>query len=1175
MLNNLAHPAPHRPPSTDGPAMLSLRLACMPWVLLVSSSAIAGDPLKPVDYNRDIRPILSDACFRCHGPDAKQRKGLKMPLRLDTEDGATADLGGHAAIVREKPDESEVIARITSQDEDRMPPASTGRKLSKVEIDVLTRWIKQGAPYARHWSYSKPIRPALPKVSDAKWGRGDLDRFVMEKLESEGLKPTAEADRPALIRRVALDLTGLPPTIEEVDAFMKDEAPNAYERLVDRLLAKPSYGEYWGRLWLDLARYADSAGYADDPPRTIWAYRDWVVRSFNANMPFRQFTIEQLAGDLLPNPSDDQLTATAFHRNTLTNNEGGTNDEEFRTVAVVDRVNTTMAVWMGTTIACAQCHDHKYDPLSQKEYFQLYAFFNNTEDADRTDESPFLSIYSTEKKKQKTALTGEIASLEAILVNPTPELIASQEKWEQALPTAFNWQALKSIDTVSKAGAASSTLDDGSTLIKSAGKTDVYTISTPITTKSLTAIRLETLPHDSLPGKGSGYGGGNFVVTNVSASITPPESAKPKVRFVRIELPGKAKFLSLAEVEVYKGSDNIALKGEAKQSNTDFDGPAKLAIDGNTNGQYVEAKSTTHTALSDDPWWELDLKVETPIDRVKLWNRTDSGLQFRLAGCRVVLLNDKHEPIWNRTIAEAPNPSAELAISGDRLIEFSSATADYSQASFDAANVLNNAKSKELGWAIGGATTVPHQLTLITKQPVEVESGSTLNLTIEQTSKHENHTIGRFRLDLTDDPSVTQIAKIPVPILAMLNVEFAKRTDAQKAELSRYYLTIAPELKESRERLMTRKKQLADLKPDTTVPIARENTSAAKRKTNVQLRGNFLDLGEEVAEGVPKAFPPLPADGPRDRLALAKWLMNDDNPMTARVVANRYWEQIFGVGLVGSSEDFGAQGDLPSHPELLDWLATELIREDWNLKAFLRLLVTSATYRQSSRVSPEMTHRDPENRLLSRGPRLRLPAETIRDQALAVAGLLSPKIGGPPVKPPQPSSGLSAAFGGKIDWETSTGEDRYRRGIYTSWRRSNPYPSMTTFDAPNRETCTLKRSRTNTPLQALVTLNDPVFVEAAQALARRMNQGDAAIAEKARKGFRLTLARNPSDEEVRRLVRLFETTKATYDIDPAKAEKLATAPLGPLPKGANAAELAAWTVVANVLLNLDETLMKP
>lgn len=791
--------------------MNAKRAAASCVVLAACACGLGGfgaQPEKPqrpatIDFNRDIRPILSNNCFQCHGPDEKERKGS---LRLDTQEGALADLGGHAALVRGKPEESELLRRVTASAGKVMPPRKTGKKLTSQHVELLTRWIKQGAPYARHWAYVKPAPPALPAVKDPLWPRNPIDHFILARLEREGLKPPPEADRLALLRRVALDLTGLPPTLAEAEAFLKDQSPDAYEKVVDRLLQKEAYGEHWARMWLDLARYADSAGYANDPTRVIWAYRDYVIRAFNENKPFDEFTIEQLAGDLLPNATEAQIIATAFHRNTQTNSEGGTNDEEFRTVAVVDRVNTTLTVWMGTSIACAQCHTHKYDPISQKEFFQLYAFLNNTEDNDAADERPLHRFLTEEQKATQQRLQKESAELDNLLRRAGPNLAADEAK--------------KQMD--------------------------------------------------------------------------------------------------------------------------------------------------------------------------------------RLAALR---------------------------------------------------------------------------------------------------------------------------------------------------------------------------RQLHDIKP-VTVPVMRELAAGKQRKARIQFRGNFLDLGEEVGEATPAAFHPVAKDAPLNRLTLARWLMDESNPLTGRVIANRYWELIFGIGLVRTSEEFGSQGELPSHPELLDWLATELHHRRWDLKSFLKLLVTSATYRQSSRVVPELVERDPENRLLARGPRVRLSAEMVRDQALFVSGLLSQKMHGPSVKPPQPSLGVSAAFGGTIDWKTSEGEDRHRRGLYTEWRRSNPYPSMATFDAPNREICTVRRARTNTPLQALVTLNDPVFVEASQALAGRMIQGGTTPAERVRHGFQLCLLRPPSENELERLVRLFEEIRTGLAKEPAKAKQIATNPLGPTPPMSDVTESASWTVVANVLLNLDEMFLK-
>lgn len=1141
--------------------------------------ALGGEKTsRPIDFNREIRPILTHACFTCHGPDANKRKGVSKPLRLDTQEGALADLGGYSAIVKGKPEESELIERIGSKDPDVvMPPAGVGKRLSEKEIDLLADWIRQGAVYAKHWAYVKPVAPVLPEVKNTGWPKNPIDFPILARLEREGLAPSPEADRSVLIRRLSLDLTGLPPTLEETERFRNDSAPDAYESLVDRLLSKPAYGEHWAREWLDLARYADSSGYADDPPRTVWAYRDEVIRSFNQNKPFDRFTLEQLAGDLLPNPTDEQLIATAFHRNTMTNNEGGTSDEEFRNVAVVDRVNTTMAVWMGTTIACAQCHDHKYDPISQREYFQMFAFFNNTEDADRGDESPLLALESAEQKKRKAEWRSELGRLEEILRTPTAESSAGQARWEKSFAESGLWRVLAPSSLKSRGEGALTVLADRSVLVESTRDADVYRAEFAWRGGAPRAIRLEALADDSLPGKGPGRApNGNFVVSRVAARWVSPAGSNPSGRYVRVELPGKAKILSLAEAQVFSGGENVAPGGKATQKSTAFGGSADRAIDGDTDGRFFEAKSTTHTEASDDPWWELDLKISRPIDRIVLWNRTDSNLQNRLRDFRIVVLDESRREIWSQKISAQPDPSVSIAPPSLRALKFVAAYADYSQPGFDAGNAIDNQDVSKRGWAVGGKTGESHALTLVVDRPSEIPNGSTLSLTIEQLYPQGRHTLGRFRISTTEDDRAVEAAKTPGRIAEIVRIAPAARSDEQARELSRYYLAeVAPEKKEARERAAVLRKRLADLKPETTVPIMRELRGEKRRKTRIQHRGNFLDLGDEVAPGVPAAFPPLPENAPKDRAALARWLTDENNPLTARVLANRYWERLFGTGLVATSEDFGMRCEPPSHPELLDFLATELSRTHWDLKRFLKLLVTSAAYRQTSRATPELLARDPENRLIARGPRFRLSAETVRDQALFAAGLLSPKMFGPPVKPPQPSTGLNAAFGGGIDWQTSRGEDRYRRGIYTTWRRSNPYPSMTVFDAPNREVCTLRRSRTNTPLQALVTLNDPVYVEAAQGLARRMIQGEKTAEGRARLGFRLCLIREPRPEELDRLVRLQRTARASFATDPAKAALMAGRSSSDLPQEVEVADLAAWTVVGNVLLNLDETLMKP
>ena len=1144
------------------------------------------------DFQRDIRPILSDKCFHCHGPDAAERKGGKkgVGLRVDTAEGMLADLGdGRRVVVPGQPEKSLLLQRVTTTDpDDVMPPPKLGKKVTPREVELLTAWIKSGAKFAGHWSYEKPVRPTVPQIGNRQSAIGNpIDAFILQRLAKDGLLPQPEADRYALARRVALDLTGLPPSVAEVDAFIADKAPKAYERFVDLQLAKPSYGEHWARLWLDLARYADSAGYADDPSRVIWAYRDYVINAFNRNLPFDQFTIEQLAADLLEKPTDEQLKGTAFHRNTMTNNEGGTNDEEWRIAAIVDRVNTTFAVWMGTSMACAQCHTHKYDPIAQKEYYQLFAFLNNTEDADKRDESPLLSFYSDAQRKQKADWETELAAVETKFKSPAAEIIAGADKWAQAFPVKLDWNAPKPSATKATSGTALVAQDDGSVFVaKNDAAKDNFTVELTLPeAQKLTALRVEALPSDKLPGKGPGQAGGNFILTRVRASILPPaESKGPVARFVRIELPAKNQFLQLAEVQVFSGGENVALKGEAKQSSTYMGAAAARAIDGKTDGEYDKG-SVAHSEAQDNPWWEVDLKEARALERIVVWNRTEAG--ERLKGFRVVALDAQRNVVWDKSGNDAPKKDLAFAMNGAREVKFTAAIADFTQANYDAENVINDtapAKDRTRGWAVGGGTGKAHTLTLIAEKPVEIPAGSRLSVTLEQQSATAKATLGHFRLGVTADAKAAQVARTPVAIVSTLaanralnpeNWSLSTLPPGDRAKVVDYYArTLAPELKTDRDKLASLTKSLADLKP-STVPILRELAADKRRKTQVQIRGNWQNLGEETTEAVPAAWHPLPKDAPRNRLTLAKWLVDENNPLTARVVANRYWEAIFGTGLVRTSEEFGAQGELPSHPELLDWLATELVAMKWDTKQFLRLLVTSQAYRQSSKVTPDALEKDPDNRLLSRGPRLRLTAEMVRDQSLAASGLLSAKMFGPSVRPTRPSAGLSAAFGSALDWTTSAGEDRYRRGLYTEWRRTSPYPSMATFDAPSREVCSVRRNRTNTPLQALVTMNDPVYVEAAQALARRMaKDGGSTDADKARHGFRLVLARPPSDNELTKLVKLHADSAAEFAKDKAKAASLATDPLGPLPAGMDATDLAAWTTVANVLLNLDETLMK-
>ncbi|MBB6048487.1 DUF1553 domain-containing protein [Armatimonas rosea] len=910
----------------------------------------------PVDYRREIRPILAANCLGCHGADEHKRSAN---LRLDEP---------NAAVVPGDILASKLVQRVQSG---TMPPKESGHTLTPAQKQLLMRWIGQGAKYEGHWAFvapaSLPPAPSLPLRPNFVGGKGggeptpltpplfvprnegfkrregaggrnagrdaNIDSWIAARLAKEKLTLSPEADRWTLARRVALDLTGLPPSPKDAEAFVNDKAPNAYEKFVDSQLASPHFGEKWARVWLDLGRYADSAGYGSDPLRpNLWPWRDWLIAAFNNNKPFDQFTLEMLAGDLLPGATDDQKIATAFHRNTMTNTEGGTDDEEFRMAAVKDRTIVTMQAWMGLTFQCAQCHTHKFDPISKTDFYRTMAIFNQTEDNDRGDEFPTLPVLTAAQREKKQALEKELAELER----------------------------QRAAEPVGKA---------------------------------------------------------------------------PSARFVRVTLPGTA-FLMLAEVQALSGSENVARKGKASQSSTDFGGEAARALDGNTSGKFPD-NTVTHTKQEKDPWWEVDLGATYPLQSVVVWPRTDAHPGM-LANLRVTLYDENRKVVGEQGIP-------------------------------------------------GAILTAKTAL-------------------------------------LTDSPTAQKLAQ--------------------------------------------KQAELAALKP-IALPVLRELPEAKRRVTHALTLANFLQPEEVVTPAGPARFaPPAPKEGGAwNRLSLAKWLVSRENPLTARVQVNRFWAQLFGVGLVETEEDFGTQGALPTHPELLDSLALDFQR-DWNVKRLLKTIVMSRTYRQSSKLTPERLARDPKARLLSRYPRRRLDAEGIRDQALLVSGLLSHKLGGPSVYPPQPDGLWKAAFNGERSYPTSTGEDRYRRGLYTFWRRTVPYPSMQTFDAPSREFCTVRRLPTNTPLQALVTLNDPAYLEMAVGLAKRLQtEGGTTPAERARQGLRLALCRPANEAQVAPLVALFESEKAHYVAHPMEAKKLTgTEKEDP--------ELAAWTVVANVLLNLDGVLTK-
>ncbi len=1035
--------------------------------------ALHASGATPVDFNRDVRPIISEKCYHCHGPDDQARKAH---LRLDVRDEALKEREGVRAIVPGRPEQSDLIARITSKDPDEiMPPPKEHHTISEAECSTLQRWIAEGAKYAEHWAFVSPRQPSIPEFRS----RNPIDGFISAELARHSLALSPEAERPTLIRRLSLDLIGLPPTPDEVRAFVDDAAPDAYERAVDRLLASPHFGERWARMWLDLARYADSSGYGSDFFRlNIWPWRDWVINAFNRNVPYDQFTIEQLAGDLLPNPTRDQLVATGFHRNTMTNFEGGTPDEEYRVAAVKDRVATTMQVWMGITAGCAQCHSHKFDPLSMREYYQLFAVFNQTEDADKNDEEPKMPLPTRDEEKRTADLDARVADLERKLKTLTAELETEFATWLGQPERKIDWQSL-------------ALANDG-------------TAQTSV--RHITGLRVDD---GADPAK-------------LKISARPVEPKVSRARYVRIEHDAD-KLLQIAEVQVFAGGVNVAPKGKATQSSTYTDAVAKRAIDGNTEGAYAKG-SVAHTGNGDKkPWWEVDLGAPTNVERVVFWNRTEVG--ERIKGARLIVLDEARQPLLSRTL-DVPRPSV----------------------SFDAVGTIE------------AAVTVFDNV-LEFKTPLDVGGDALLTVTGAPSSAV-----------LSVSNSALPVRPLPKDIWALRAQ--SERTPEQRAKLLAYFRPLSKHDAAASKQLADAKAQLAAIKP-LQFPIMRELAGDKRRESHMLTKGNYLMPGDSVTAALPAAFNPAPA-GNIDRLALAKWIVSRDNPLTARVAVNRFWAQLFGAGIVESEEDFGTQGTLPSHPELLDWLAVDFMDHGWDVKRAIRQIVTSATYRQESKVTPALLEKDPRNRLVSRYPRRRLGAEELRDQALAVSGLLSHKLGGASVYPPQPDGLWNVAFnGGQNKYPTSEGEDRHRRGLYTFWRRTMPNPTMATFDAPSRETCTLRRVPTNTPLQAFVTLNDPVFIECAQALARRiLRKGGDNSDARLRFGLQLVLARPATDAQVAALRTLLDGELTKNRQAPDDALTLATKPIGPLPPGLDAVEAAAWTAVANVLLNLDAFLAR-
>ncbi len=995
-----------------------------------------------VDFARDIEPIFRQSCYPCHGP-LKQSNGL----RLDDRRSALAS----GDILAGKGTESPLYQRLAGIG-DREPMPFHAPPLPSEQIDLIREWIDLGAvwpeiggqptaPAQKHWAYVAPRRPDPPRVRNTGWTRNPIDNFVLARLESESLAPAPEASREKLIRRLSLDLIGLPPTIAEIDAFVRDTGPDAYEKVVDRLLASPHYGERWSIPWLDLARYADTNGYEKDNRRSIWPYRDWVIDALNKDMPFDEFTVKQIAGDLLPNANVEQKIATGFQRNTLINEEGGIDPEEYRVAAIIDRTNTTASVWLGSTLGCAQCHDHKFDPFTQEDYYRFFAFFNSTEEeveslpgSERRSRGPNLSVPAPRAyEAQRARVEEEIASLETTLHSRTPELDRDRIQWEREAKThLIPWAALCPTRAFSVSGAGLNRRDDDSILVsgKSADQ-DAYLLIADTQVVQISGIRLEALADPSLPDGGVSRG--------------------PSGEF-------------------------------------------------NLTGFHVEAKPVAS-----------DLDFET----IRLLDATSRD------GSNVKGAIDE-----------------------------------------DPAN----------GWTFRPSNSVREaQAVFVPAEPFGFPGGTRIRIRLEHLSHDPQQTIGRFRLSVTSAKDPRAGIEIPAAIQDILALSQGKRTQAQADSLNTYYLGIAPVLDPIRERLGRLRSLWKDLSSPSTFVM---KELPEPRATHVLVRGSYLSKGKQVVPGVPAIFNPLPKDAAASRLSLARWLASPDNPLTARVTVNRLWMEHFGKGIVETVEDFGTRGDRPSHPELLDWLATELVRQKWSLKAMHRLIVTSAAYRQSSLVAPETLRKDPADRLLTRFPRQRLDAELIRDNALSIAGLLNSMLGGPSVFPFQPEGIWNLVYNND-KWRLSEREDRYRRGLYTFLRRTAPYPSFTTFDTPSRETICTRRTATDTPLQALDTLNDPVFFDAARGLARRiLIEGPPGDSERMSYAFRLCTARAPDQNELNRLVGMYRQEIRRLQIDGKSAKEIALGGDVAAPPGTDEATFAAWTIVSNVLLNLDETLTK-
>lgn len=980
-----------------------------------------------VSFNREVRPILSDKCFGCHGPDAESRK---IRLRLDSEAGATASLGASkVAVVPGDPEKSEMVRRITAPSAGmRMPPAASGLKLSDAEIDTLKRWIQQGAKWETHWSFVPPKRPDVPA------GENAIDYLVRSRLAKQGVQPAKEADRTTLIRRVSLDVTGLPPTPAEVDAFLNDKSSQAYEKVVDRLLASPHYGERMAIRWLDAARYADTNGYQTDAERHMWRWRDWVIEAFNANKSFDQFTVEQIAGDLLPNPTLSQKVATGFNRNHRGNSEGGIVPEEYLAEYAVDRVETTSTVFLGLTVGCARCHNHKYDPITQREFYQMFAYFNNIPELGRYlkygNTPPYVKAPTAEQSKKLAALEESVAAAERSFAALAPKVNAAQKAWEHSLKSGDNW----------------------------------------------------------------------YPSRDLAASLS--------------------------------------LQGDSR-----FDGKRVVTVGEQANFGFYDKFTVSAWIRSDAPDGPIVTRAEDRID-AEGWGfyLVNNHLQANLIKRK---LDDSIRVQTKQPLTAATWHHVAMTYDGSRM---ATGVQIYVDGKVQEPEIILDAINQDFA----------------VKEPLRVGGaggfGSPFQGSIEEVRVYGRSLPADEVAMLATRRSLSEIASAQ------------QRTAPEADRLRQGFLEAGapPVIRKAWEaQENSRRQRDAFLEEVQTVMVMQENP--VPKETHILLRGVYDRPGEKVSRGVPAALPPLETGSTPDRLGLARWLVSPANPLTARVAVNRFWQMYFGTGLVKTVEDFGSQGEWPSHPELLDWLSVEFVSSGWDVKHLLKTVVMSSTYRQSSAATAEAIAADPENRLLARGPRLRLPAETVRDQALFVSGLLVDKIGGPSVKPYQPA-GLWSELGDK-DYERDKGEGLYRRSLYTYWKRTAPPPFMANFDSAMRESCTVRESRTNTPLQALNLMNDVTFVEASRNLAQRVIH-DAKPPQRIDYAFRLVLSRHPSEAEAGKLAAALAFYRDHFSSRGNAAGEFTAVGDSKSDTRIAPTDLAAWTAVCSAILNLDEAVTK-